>query len=53
MRRDRPPTHLADLDTGQRRAVVTDLGDPAFRADQLSRHYFVRLNAECSTMTDL
>ncbi|MDQ3885911.1 MAG: 23S rRNA (adenine(2503)-C(2))-methyltransferase RlmN [Actinomycetota bacterium] len=51
--RDRPPTHLADLDTGQRRAVVTELGEPAFRADQLSRHYFVRFNAECSTMTDL
>ncbi len=52
-RRGRPPTHLADLDAGQRRAAVTDLGEPAFRADQLSRHYFVRLSAESSTMTDL
>ncbi len=52
-RRGRPPTHLADLDAGQRRAAVTDLGEPAFRADQLSRHYFVRLSAESSSMTDL
>ncbi|HYZ07842.1 MAG TPA: 23S rRNA (adenine(2503)-C(2))-methyltransferase RlmN [Pseudonocardiaceae bacterium] len=52
-RRGRPPTHLADLDAGQRRAAVIDLGEPAFRADQLSRHYFVRLSAESATMTDL
>ena len=47
-RRGRPPTHLADLDAGQRRVAVTALGEPAFRADQLSRHYFVRLSAERS-----
>jgi 23S rRNA (adenine2503-C2)-methyltransferase len=52
-RRSRPPRHLADLDPAARRAAVTDLGQPAFRADQLSRHYFGRLNDDPATMTDL
>ncbi|HEX2264300.1 MAG TPA: 23S rRNA (adenine(2503)-C(2))-methyltransferase RlmN, partial [Pseudonocardiaceae bacterium] len=42
-RRGMPPQHLADLDRDQRRAVVHALGEPAFRADQLARHYFARL----------
>ena len=42
-RRGLPPRHLADLDEAARRAAVTELGLPAFRADQLSRHYFARL----------
>jgi 23S rRNA (adenine2503-C2)-methyltransferase len=32
---------------------VTELGLPSFRADQLSRQYFVRHNADPTTMTDL
>jgi 23S rRNA (adenine2503-C2)-methyltransferase len=52
-RRGLPPTHLADLDPGQRRAAVTDLGLPAFRADQLSRHYFGRFEHDPAAMTDL
>jgi 23S rRNA (adenine2503-C2)-methyltransferase len=52
-RRTRPPRHLADLDTDARRAAVADLGLPAFRADQLSRHYFSRLESDPATMTDL
>ncbi|MDQ3761679.1 MAG: 23S rRNA (adenine(2503)-C(2))-methyltransferase RlmN [Actinomycetota bacterium] len=48
-----PLRHLADLDRDQRRAVVTELGEPAFRADQLARHYFARLNTDPATMTDL
>jgi 23S rRNA (adenine2503-C2)-methyltransferase len=39
-RRGLPPTHLADLDLAARRSAVEALGEKAFRADQLSRHYF-------------
>jgi 23S rRNA (adenine2503-C2)-methyltransferase len=52
-RRPRPPRHLADLDQAARRAAVEDLGQPAFRADQLSRHYFARLTDDPADMTDL
>ncbi len=52
-RRTRPARHLADLDTDARRAAVAELGLPAFRADQLSRHYFSRLENDPATMTDL
>src|SRR5262249_54774213 len=36
-----------------RRAVMTELGEPPFRADQLSRHYFGRLSSDPAAMTDL
>jgi len=49
----RPPRHLADLDLAGRRAAVTELGLPAYRADQLSRHYFARLTDNPAEMTDL
>jgi len=52
-RRGLPPSHLADLSPEQRRAAVAELGVPAFRADQLSRHYFTRLEADPAAMTDL
>jgi 23S rRNA (adenine2503-C2)-methyltransferase len=52
-RRPHPPRHLADLDAAARRAAVEDLGQPAFRADQLSRHYFARLTDDPADMTDL
>jgi 23S rRNA (adenine2503-C2)-methyltransferase len=52
-RRAMPPAHLADLSPEQRRAAVAELGLPAFRADQLSRHYFGRLEADPAAMTDL
>jgi 23S rRNA (adenine2503-C2)-methyltransferase len=51
--RRRPPRHLADLDVAGRRAAVAELGQPAFRADQLSRHYFARLTDDPELMTDL
>jgi 23S rRNA (adenine2503-C2)-methyltransferase len=51
--RPRPPRHLADLDAAGRRAAVADLGQPGFRADQLSRHYFARLTDDPEQMTDL
>jgi 23S rRNA (adenine2503-C2)-methyltransferase len=52
-KRGLPPRHLADLDEAGRRAAVADLGMPAFRADQLSRHYFGRLERHATAMTDL
>jgi 23S rRNA (adenine2503-C2)-methyltransferase len=48
-----PPRHLADLDIAGRRAAMTELGLPGFRADQLSRHYFGRLENDPDAMTDL
>ncbi len=52
-RRGKPPRHLADLTTAERREAVTELGEKAFRADQLSRHYFTRLVDDPAEMTDL
>jgi 23S rRNA (adenine2503-C2)-methyltransferase len=49
----KPPRHLADLDPPGRRAAVAELGEPPFRGDQLSRHYFARLTDEPDQMTDL
>ncbi|WP_213454587.1 23S rRNA (adenine(2503)-C(2))-methyltransferase RlmN [Rhizomonospora bruguierae] len=48
-----PPRHLADLDLAGRRAAAAELGVPAFRAAQLSTHYFGRLVRDPAGMTDL
>jgi 23S rRNA (adenine2503-C2)-methyltransferase len=48
-----PPPHLADLDLAGRQALVAELGEPAFRARQLSTHYFGRLVRDAAQMTDL
>jgi 23S rRNA (adenine2503-C2)-methyltransferase len=52
-RRGKPPRHLADLDAAERREAVAALGLPAFRADQVGRHYFARLADDPSTWTDI
>ncbi|MGI8335451.1 23S rRNA (adenine(2503)-C(2))-methyltransferase RlmN [Actinomadura scrupuli] len=52
-RRAKPPRHLADLTSAERRAAVAELGEKPFRADQLSRHYFSRLVDDPAEMTDL
>ena len=52
-RRGKPPRHLADLDLAARREAVTALGEPPFRAVQLSRHYFGRYTEQPDDMTDL
>ncbi|HEX6856027.1 MAG TPA: 23S rRNA (adenine(2503)-C(2))-methyltransferase RlmN [Streptosporangiaceae bacterium] len=44
---------MADLDPAARRAAAAELGQPPFRADQLSRHYFGRLTEDPAQMTDL
>jgi 23S rRNA (adenine2503-C2)-methyltransferase len=52
-RRGLPPTHLADLDPAGVRAALAELGLPGFRADQLARQYYGRLENDVSAMTDL
>ncbi|SHF52016.1 23S rRNA m(2)A-2503 methyltransferase [Jatrophihabitans endophyticus] len=52
-RRGLPPTHLADLDAGARTAAVAGLGLPRFRADQLARQYYARLEGDPTRMSDL
>ena len=49
----RPRRHLADMTAAERREAVTALGLPAFRADQVSRHYFTRLSDDPSAWTDI
>ncbi|MCB1290507.1 MAG: 23S rRNA (adenine(2503)-C(2))-methyltransferase RlmN, partial [Mycobacterium sp.] len=52
-RRGLPPRHFADLDAAGRKAAVTELGLPAFRAKQLAQQYYGRLLADPRQMTDL
>ena len=52
-RRGKPPKHLADFDLAGRQAFAKELGLPAFRAKQLSNHYFERFVADPAEMTDL
>jgi 23S rRNA (adenine2503-C2)-methyltransferase len=51
--RAKPPRHLADLSLDERTAYAAELGLPAFRARQLSTHYFDRLVDDPAEMTDL
>jgi len=51
-RRGKPPRHLADLTRAEARAAVAELGQPAFRADQLARHFY-RGVTDPAQMTDL
>ncbi|MEP6762490.1 MAG: 23S rRNA (adenine(2503)-C(2))-methyltransferase RlmN, partial [Sporichthyaceae bacterium] len=53
LRRAKPPRHLADLAPAERRVAVTELGEKAFRADQLAGHYFDHLGGDPARMTDL
>lgn len=52
-KRGKPPTHFADLDEAGRIAAAADLGLPKFRANQLAKQYYGRLNADAAEMTDL
>jgi len=52
-RRGMPPRHLADLTAAERAAAVVELGEKAFRAKQLSHHYFSRLTVDPAEMTDI
>ena len=52
-RRGKPPRHLADLSLVERKRVLTDVGLPGFRAAQLSKHYFDRLEDDPQGWTDI
>jgi 23S rRNA (adenine2503-C2)-methyltransferase len=52
-KRGLPPRHFADLDAGAQRHALTELGVPEFRADQLARQYYTRLQNDPDGMTDL
>lgn len=51
--RGKPPRHLMDLTGEERRAAMSQIGLPAFRADQVSRHWLGRLEDDPSTWSDL
>ena len=48
-----PPTHLADLTLAERQAKLKEMGLPAFRAKQLSTHYFQHFTTDPEAMSDL
>lgn len=52
-RRGKPPRHWADLTVDERADAVRETGLPAFRAKQLSTHYFVHHTDDPARMTDL
>ena len=52
-RRGKPPRHWADLDAAERADAVVALGLPKFRAAQLTRHLFERLQADPEGWTDI
>ncbi|HEX3812667.1 MAG TPA: 23S rRNA (adenine(2503)-C(2))-methyltransferase RlmN [Mycobacteriales bacterium] len=52
-RRAKPPRHLADLTAAERKTAVEELGQPGYRARQLSTHYFGRLVDDPAEMTDI
>jgi len=49
----KPPRHLADMTSDERKAAVETAGLPGYRAKQVSHHYFTRLVDEPGDMTDL
>ncbi len=48
-----PPVHLADLTLPEREAKFKEMGLPAFRAKQLSVHYFQHYTTDPELMSDL
>jgi 23S rRNA (adenine2503-C2)-methyltransferase len=52
-RRGQPPRHWADLNPVQRREYVEAMGQRAYRARQLSAHYFEGLRDDPAEWTDL
>ncbi|MCL2471827.1 MAG: radical SAM protein, partial [Propionibacteriaceae bacterium] len=49
----KPPGHWAGMSVDERTDTVRELGLPTYRADQLSRHYFERHEADPTTWSDL
>lgn len=52
-RRGKPAAHLADFSVEERKIWSKELGLPAFRLDQVSRHYFGQNLANTQAMSDL
>jgi 23S rRNA (adenine2503-C2)-methyltransferase len=52
-RRGKPPKHWFDLTIDERRDAVVAMGLPKFRADQISRHVFDRLEDDAERFTDV
>lgn len=52
-RRGKPAKHWIDLSVDERVAAVQELGLPAFRAKQISKHFFERFESEPTTWSDL
>ena len=48
-----PAKHLSDMTLAERKAAVTELGLPGFRADQVSRQWFSRLSDNTDEWTDM
>ncbi len=48
-----PPKHLVDLPLAERKAAFKEAGIPAFRADQVSRHWFARLSDNPQDWSDI
>src|SRR4051812_24479869 len=52
-RRAKPPRHLADLTSAERKQALTELGHQGFRASQISKHYFGHLADDPAEWTDV
>ncbi|MEJ5996994.1 23S rRNA (adenine(2503)-C(2))-methyltransferase RlmN [Corynebacterium sp. H130] len=52
-KRGMPQKHFADYTEEERIDILKELGLPKFRANQLAKHYYERLEADPRTMTDL
>ncbi|GAA4907028.1 23S rRNA (adenine(2503)-C(2))-methyltransferase RlmN [Tessaracoccus lubricantis] len=52
-RRGKPPTHWFDLSPEERVEATQKLGLPRFRADQISRHVFDRLETDVNQFSDI
>ncbi|MDR2256414.1 MAG: 23S rRNA (adenine(2503)-C(2))-methyltransferase RlmN [Arthrobacter sp.] len=48
-----PPMHLADMTMAERQEKMKELGLPAFRAKQISVHYFTHHTTDPEKMSDL
>ena len=51
--RVKPPKHFADLAPEERKVLATELGIPAYRANQMSVHFFNHYNDDPDTWTDI
>lgn len=52
-RRGKPPKHWFDLSVDERKDAIVAMGLPKFRADQISRHVFDRLEDDATKFTDV